>query len=761
MSEPSPRDVTTSPLQRGASRWLIETAPLVVLAVWTRTRSIPSVLVGDDVVPLDTDSHFHMRRAVQTLANFPSVPPRDALLGWPEGGSATWPPGFDQLCALPAYLLGLRGDLAAGARVIAFAPVLLGVALVLGTRRITHRLGDGLHGARAAAWVAAALCAVLPQAVAITEVGRNDHHGAEALITLAIALWTLSDEGSRRDSLRWELVGAALFAASVHVYCGSVLSIGVALAARAAQGVAWGAPEPRRAWPFAGSGALAAVAGAALLLLVDGSWIASQRVWFHSLYLTLLQPAMMVLAGLGAVGAAIASRPSERPARLRALGLTFAGVAGLCALAAVALPAARAAFMQGLVDWLAHRERWMDSIYEVRPLFDGVSPLRWSSWGRARALAGLATVAMPVLLPLTLARCAAQQRARALLFGAHAVVLVVLMGLQSRFGRPLLPLLCAWTAIGLASAGASIARRLQRPEAHGAIAALALGASAMVALDPSTRGTLASQPEPRGFAPNHEIGLILRAQAIPAVRGAGAGVLAPWDISNDILNLSGRPVVLSGFGPYSHPRLHASAYQALESTSDDLDRWMQAHDTNTLVASLSLAFHIADDRSGLPVFDHADGRMTPNPDYLHARPNGVLWLGGGGFPERSIPHAKHFLPVFATSRVIENLPLVVPTYWIYERVQGAHIVGDLPADGRVTAEVPLAVRGVTRPWIAWSDSSARRFEMVVPMPTSYDNGSVRTGALYVLRGPSGWTATARVTLDDVRAGRSVSALPSR
>ena len=46
---------------------------------------------------------------------------------------------------------------------------------------------------------------------------------------------------------------------------------------------------------------------------------------------------------------------------------------------------------------------------------------------------------------------------------------------------------------------------------------------------------------------------------VQAVRGRGLGVLASWDRSQDILDVSGRPVVLTGFGPYVTPALFEAA----------------------------------------------------------------------------------------------------------------------------------------------------------------------------------------------------------
>ncbi|MEI8256699.1 MAG: hypothetical protein WCJ30_13575, partial [Deltaproteobacteria bacterium] len=712
--------------------WSLETLVLVGLAIWTRLRTLASVVLGDVVLPLDTDCHFHLHRSLQTLARFPHVPARDPLAAWPGGAIPAWAPGFDQLCALPPWLLGLRGDPVAASRVIVLVPVALGVALVLLTRALAARLLAGTAHVRAIAWTAGLLAAVLPQAVVITEAGRTDHHGAEALVAASIALWTLyADDGldDRRAAWRWELAGAVLFAASVHVYSGAVLFAGVAVGARTVIRIVHGASPSSRAWLAPGSGTVASTVAALALVAVDTPWILEHRQWFHPLLISYLQPALLAFAGAFALAASMAARHGSLRERLRAAGVTVAGALVALAIAAVALPGARAGFLAGLVGWLAHRDPWMDRIVEVRPLFDRGSIWRFSSWREARDLAGFAAFASPLLLALTWVRVARVNGRRAFSFAAHALAYLALTLVQWRFGRPLMAFVAVWIAAGLAEAGALLVNATAPSGDPGStrlpLLITAAGVLAMATLDPDVKDTWVGDRGRKPLEPIHEIALYLRAQGIPAVPGRGAGVLAPWDRSNEILDVAGRPTVVTSFGRYTDAAQFDGTDRAWRGDDAMLDRWMAAHDARFLVTGLAHMNELASASTGMPTLVDASGVRRLQHGYYRALPNGVLWFGGSSLVRTSVRASEHFLPVFASSRAIGGLPFVIPWLWVYERVTGAHIVGDAPPGSRVVAEVQMWTRDAPRTWTAWVDTRDGHFDLVVPVPNDFDSGTVR------------------------------------
>lgn len=538
-------------------RTLAVVASLVALTLFTRTRTIGRVFVGDIVNPLDTDAHYHLRRALLTLRDFPHVPRVDPLFGWPSGSTPTWPPGFDQLLALPPWLGGLSGDAASASRWMMFVPVALGVALCLVTRAIAHRVAAGTPHAEAIGWSAGVLCAVIPQAVAITAVGSTDHHGAEALAAALTLYWLLAWDPSADVPVRrrWELLGAALFFVSVRIYCGAVLFAGIAL------GLLCVAMVLRPASPraLAGTGAPAAFGGAALLLVVDGSWIAAQPGWFHPLQLSLTQPLLLALAGVATLGAAFAARRPTRGARARALLAVALVLVGLCASVFVAVPSARAAFTADLLGWLGHRDPWMDAIAEVRPLFDR-TPTSLHDWRRALAVGGSVAVVLPVSLALTMAGLRRTAGSRGLFFTGYALALAAATLLQTRFGRPLVSVLAVCAAIALSQLAARATRSTRVPSAYASALIVALTA-AWALLDPWLRASLATLPASPPSAIT-EVARYLRARPVAPGRGHGAGVFAPWDRSNEILQISGRPVVHTSFGPYVTPTLFGDGERA-------------------------------------------------------------------------------------------------------------------------------------------------------------------------------------------------------
>lgn len=727
---------------------LVASLPLIAVAAWARLRGVDGVIVDGVALPLDTDAHYHLRRAVLTLRDFPHVPITDPLLCWPEGCAATWPPGYDHLLAVFPWALGLGRDLAASARVMVFVPVLIGVALVLVTRSVARRIAGEAPYAEAAGWAAGLLVALLPQSVAITEVGRTDHHGAEALIAALCLRWAIAWEpaDAPRAALRWELAGALLLFAGVHVYCGSVLFAATALGLVTLARVVRREPSPS----LLGSGALAALGGAGLLLLIDFGWMAAHRPWFHPLQLSLLQPSLLALAGVAALGFGVASR-RERAQRTKALAVAAGGLAALGAAVLVAVPEARTALTSGLVGWLAHRDPWMDGIAEVRPVFDRL-PTRLDDWRRVRAIG--ASVAM--LFPLTLALSVAGERPvsrNRIFFAGYALVLVGATLLQTRFGRPLVSAL----AVGAALAVAAVASRFAgegRSLSERWLSPLVLAAALLwVGVDGQLRGALRPAPEPV-LSPIHEVGLFFRQRPVSAVRGRRLGVFASWDRSLDILDVSGRPVVLTGFGPYVTPALFQAAERSWRGDADALATFMARSDAGNLVIGYRQYQKMSHARGG-PFLREESGTATPNMDFLREQPASVLALGGGGAPEASVAHAGHFLPVFASSAPVPGLSPLTPSLWVHELVEGARVTGNAPDGAIVRCTVDLFVRGVRRPWVGWTVARGGRFEVVLPVPTGLHLPTIRTGERYLLRVGEREAGSFALPLDAVQRGSVV------
>ena len=731
---------------------LIAPLALAAIAIFTRSRSLPRVVVDGVALALDTDAHYHLHRAQWTLRDFPHVPAFDPLLAWPEGCAATWPPGFDQLLAVFPWLLGLRGDPAAAARVMVLVPIVIGVALVLVTRDIARHLAAGRSDADAVGWCAGALCAVLPQAVAITEAGRTDHHGAEALIAALTLRWLIAWHPSlaHAPARRGEVAGALLFFVGVHVYCGSVLFAAVALGL-----VAIARLLRRDASPsLAGGGVAAAFGSAALLVTLDGPWIAAHRDWFHPLQLSLLQPALLALVGAVSLGVSLAARREHPAARLRTLGLAAMAIVAITVVALVAAPSARQAFVSGLIGWLGHRDPWMDSIAEVRPLFDRL-PTTAHDWRRALAIGGTVAVALPIALPLAVAHLRSGSAPRRAFFAAYSLALLVCTLLQTRFGRPLVSILATSAALALACLVEQAARRLRAPGA--ALLPVALTALWIVA-DPALRAAFATPPIDLP-SPIHEVALYLRAHPTHAVPGRAAGVFASWDRSHEILDVAGRPVTLTSFGPYVTPALFADGERAWRGDAEGLAAFMERADAGHVVTGVRYYLKMRDGRGGLPILNGPTGGRAPNPAFLRAQPAATLWIGGGGIPDEGVAHARHFMPVFASHEAVPAVAPAVPMLWLYERVRGARVVGLAPTGTRVTATITLAVRGVPRPWIAWTVAENDHYSLLLPLPTGLRTESIRTGERYALRIGAADARPLTVPMETVRLGAQIEPAP--
>jgi len=129
------------------------------------------------------DPWYHVRLIEYLIAQFPLPVKLDPYLAHPAGQLVTMAPGLDLLVAGLALLLG-GGEpsprLVEG--VAALVPPVMGALLVLPT----YLLARVLSGRRAA-WLAAALVAVLPgQALQRSLLGFTDHHAAEALFSAAV-----------------------------------------------------------------------------------------------------------------------------------------------------------------------------------------------------------------------------------------------------------------------------------------------------------------------------------------------------------------------------------------------------------------------------------------------------------------------------------------------------------------------------------------------------------------------------------------------
>ncbi|MCK6518860.1 hypothetical protein L6R46_27850 [Myxococcota bacterium] len=398
---------------------------LAVLALAAAVRlSTPAAHFREGrFVPADGDAAYHVRRAASVFDGglpLPSV--FDPFLGFPEGATVPWAPGWDMALALFAWLCGGLSHETLGYQVgLALFPLWVGVATVA----VTMELGRRLYNDWVGLWAGLGL-ALIPQHVAATQLGRPDHSGAEGLFMALFAL-----EASRPRPR--PLVVGGLVVGVVLTGVGGLAYAAMGLGALCLAGLFSESPFER-----------AGVKGWALGVLIlaplaTGFGLAGGR-GFTAAYLSGFQP---VALGAVAVGGLWLLGLRAWPHRRRALALG----AGL-SLIAVAVAVAVALAPSGLIDagdGLLNADPWLATEMKAMVSSPVTAP---ASWEQAWRLGGWGFLAAPLLWiglawearrPRDPARAAMLAIALGLLVGAH---------LQSRLGWAFAP----FSAVMLAAA---------------------------------------------------------------------------------------------------------------------------------------------------------------------------------------------------------------------------------------------------------------------------------------------------------------------
>jgi dolichyl-diphosphooligosaccharide--protein glycosyltransferase len=247
------------------------------------------------------DPPYHLRRALMTLQEWPRVPTFDPFLNFPHGGHVTWPPGMAWLLAGVAKLLGARGpeDREIVEAIAIRVPPLVGALTVL-VLFVGHRRELG----RSAAFVVAAVLAILPAHVEYTVAGRFDHHMFEPLLSWLV-LWAITRAATEDRPLRhvtWVSGGAVVLGLAMLVWPGLLLHLGlmvcaVLLTTALTLSKDGGHPSPGQRVARAGSWVFGAGALASLPAVVVSPW-ALDAVYYA--------PSPLHLAGLVAGAGACA-----------------------------------------------------------------------------------------------------------------------------------------------------------------------------------------------------------------------------------------------------------------------------------------------------------------------------------------------------------------------------------------------------------------------------------------------------------------------
>jgi asparagine N-glycosylation enzyme membrane subunit Stt3 len=707
---------------------------LLLVAFLLRLAGAAGAFDQGELVTLDGDSLYHLHRMRLIADQFPGVPWIDPLIAWPAGAPIPWAAGFDLLGAALILLGRALGGPAGGDLLVAALCPLLGVAVVAAVVELALLLQPPRPGRRAGALAAGILAALLPQGVAIARYGRIDHHVAEALVMLLLARWALAilppwtPETTRRR-LFHELAGGAIAGGAMLVFTGSPLYVALVVPLLA------GATLLRERPTLVGSGGPGLLVAALLASLASAPAVAAHGRTFAFGFPSWLQPLLLAAAGLAVC--AVAAIGGRVPPGRRRLGLALAGGAGLALLGGLLVPQGLGQAVAGLREWLFKADPWLRTIDEFQ------SPLAHPG-GPSVALAGtlgLVGLATPVLLLVAWwsTRRASPARAAGFLWIASAMAGLTL--LQMRFGRVFVPFLAI-------SAGLSLGWVAGRFGRAGRLAPLAPLIASLALLDPSVRAALGTIRDP---LPNGMVEVARELRGRPA--GANPGVLTPWDMANEVLVLAGRPVVVTGFGPYPDPAAFWETVKAYTVSEDELLPWLAGRRVGWVVAGAANLFGRV--RSPEALIPFSKGEFDPR--WLLGTPSAPLLIGGSGVPALGVRHFERLMPIVASTRTVGGLKSPLPVIWLFELVAGAKLTGQAPPGARVVLEIPITEHGRPHTWRAWADAGPDgRWQMMLPLPTDLSTRTIRT-AMGRLRVGDGAARPIEITESTVREGGVIAA----
>ena len=693
---------------------------VLLLAVAARLSRAFAVMEGDEVVPLDGDSVRHLVRMSAAARDGLAVPAFDPWVNWPHGAFEPWAPGFDVVGAL--LMLPFGADTMAGKLAACAFPVLLGVAVV----GLTAAAAERLELSAMTAWGAALVAAFAPQLVVSSFFGRTDHHVWEAFSLLALTVWMLSPA---KTPLRFELAGGALVFLALWGFDGAPLYIALLTVA-----LAFGAlvnEHPR----ILGSGALALALGGLGGALSYVPVILQHHAWFTFKRPSLIQPALVEVAGLGlaAVVLACARVGAGLPRRLLALGAVGVGLCGLLAV----VPGFGHEVLAGLSEWLGKKDPWLASVAEFEPMLaapHGFSQLRQSF--------GLWVWAAPVLFPGGLWLLVRALGARGVQWAVLAAGAAGLSLLQMRFGRVAIPFV-------VVSCVAAVSLSLRRWAARGSrtwvlVPAMCLAA---VLLDARARAFLElSQPD--GPRPIVELSLALR-RLEP--EHAGKGVLANWEDGHFVEALGQHPVLVNGFGTYSSPEGYEVSRTYWSGSLDEMEALF--HDRQ-LGWWIDGAQNFMGRRLGeRALFVERDGKPTLEGRTVREWPLAASLFGGSGDVRRRVPHLAHFWPRAATTSATVDIGVKLPDLWLFEHVPGAVVEGRATPGSVVSATLQLGERF---PYTAWVQADAQgQYALRLPIPSGCSEAGLTTSPAWSLT-VDGVQSTLLVSEAEVRSGSQLS-----
>ena len=329
-------------------------------ALLVRILSWPAVFTDQGTRLVGPDAHYHLRRILWTVENFPEVLKRDFYVGFPAGGEPIWTPFFEQAIAWIAWLGVGPGHPQAVERLAVWVPPLLGATTVAAT----YLMGQRYFGRRVGGIAAAFVC-LLPAPLHYSQIGFVDHHAAAALAVAGLLAAQLSFASPQRPGLGAAIVTGIAIGASLLVWPGTLLQVALVQAWMLVAVVS--ANDATSACRRAGDATVAH--GTAFLLVAPFAIGRTWTVWGDAspVVLSNFQPLWLGLPTLGFGACALAWRSaSSVPTGRRAAFLAATVVAPL--VATLSLPNMRGGIEDALA-WFFRDESFQAVVAESLPLF--------------------------------------------------------------------------------------------------------------------------------------------------------------------------------------------------------------------------------------------------------------------------------------------------------------------------------------------------------------------------------------------------------
>lgn len=740
---------------------------MFAVALALRAVSLPTVLTENGILPGGmADEFYHLRRIWYSVVNFPEVLYVDPYVNFPDGGSIHWPPGFDWLIALMAWLLVGSGDQAAVEQVAAWTPPILGALTVVFAARV---------GATAFGWtggvVAGVGLALLPAHWEHSRLGAVDHHVAAAfagIVLLGAAIDWLRAVPGRGIEARGLVLGLAL-GLPLLIWPGFLIHVAVTEVVLV--GSAIGSQTREMALGRGKSLALAhVVAAGAVVPFGLGPTIDQFGAW-SPLVLSRFQPAWLGGVALVLASAVLLWKRWESAARSKGRIVSLGGMA----LVAAGIVLVGVDELEGslayAVGWFASSEEFQRQVAELRRL----------EWTHAVARFSYAIVLFPLAwVGVTLV--AVQRRAPdAGLVVVWAALFFVMALLQNRFTNSLsVPYVLLWGG-AVAWILAAWPRVRGKPGVVIPVAAgfvVATGAAAPVAryYDAQLRRNLAvlERPElafrtlPRKGKQMQFAAARWLERSTPPTQGyldaslrPEYGVLSGWAAGHLLRYVAERPMVQDNFGVYGGRENFDRAWSYYAATDEKK--------AVALLERLRVRYVVAD-RFGAGV-SALDAYAPETMGFRLARLFGSRGLvGEHGSEERVvIPALVHHRLVFhARSAPGRPHDVAMPELAIavFERVAGARVEGRATPGSLVEVRLRLATQGGIRHVYRAEDlfvyravgraDAGGRYALTLPYPTSNEfSDAVRVVGRYRLSS-GGEIAFLGVSESEVREGRTVS-----